>query len=97
MIFGIVKKRVFYSGDFNSLPDIVTIYGNGDLRLEHVYIDFSINHSPVHLSEINLLGRIIKGFPGIPIHLMHLDDDIEVYQEELKKVIEYNNNIIIGE
>ena len=91
------QKRVYYSGDFNSLPDIVTIYGNGDLEVEHVYIDFSINNSPVHLSNVELLERITRWFIDIPIHLMHLDDDVEVYKERLEKMLAYNSNIKLGE
>lgn len=91
------QKRVYYSGDFISLPDIVTIYGNGDLEVEHVYIDFSINNSPVHLSNVELLERITRWFIDIPIHLMHLDDDVEVYKERLEKMLAYNSNIKVGE
>lgn len=90
------QKRIYYSGDANILPNPLTILNEPTLAVDHVYIDYSINGSPVHLSTKHSLTKLAICFSGATIHLMHLDNDISVYEDELKDILK-NKDIKIGE
>nr|DAG96499.1 MAG TPA: RNaseZ [Herelleviridae sp.] len=90
------QKRIYYSGDANDLPNSLTIFNKPELSVEHVYIDYSINGSPVHLSTEQPLKQLAEWFSDSTIHLMHLDDAVSVYKDELKDILK-DNDIKIGE
>lgn len=90
------QKRIYYSGDANILPNPLTILNESALAVDHVYIDYSINGSPVHLSTKHSLTKLAICFSGATIHLMHLDDSISTYEDELKDILK-DNDIKIGE
>ena len=91
------QKRVYYSGDANDLPNILKIFNKPELSVDYVYMDYSINGSLVHLSNEQPLKQLAEWFSDATIHLMHLDDDVEVYKERLEKMLAYNSNIKVGE
>ncbi|WNM50761.1 metal-dependent hydrolase [Staphylococcus phage Alsa_2] len=90
------KKRVFYSGDSNALPDPLKIFNESELAVDHVYIDYSINGSPVHLSTEHALTKLAIWFSGATIHLMHLDNDIKTYKNKLRDILDKYPYIKIG-
>ncbi|WNM50996.1 metal-dependent hydrolase [Staphylococcus phage Alsa_3] len=90
------KKRIFYSGDTNDLPDPLKIFNESELVVDHVYIDYSINNSPVHLSTEHALTKLAEQFSDSTIHLMHLDNYIEIYKDDLKDILDKYPYINIG-
>lgn len=90
------KKRIYYSGDANDLPNPLTIFNKPELSVDHVYMDYSINGSPVHLSIEQPLKQLAEWFSDSTIHLMHLDNYIEIYKDDLKDILK-DNDIKIGE
>lgn len=91
------QKRIYYSGDANDLPNPLKIFNKPELSVDHVYIDHSINGSPVHLSMEQPLKQLAEWFSDSTIHLMHLDNYIEIYKDDLKDILKDNSNIKIGE
>lgn len=91
------QKRIYYSGDANDLPNPLKIFNKPELSVDHVYIDYSINGSPVHLSNEQPLKQLAEWFSDSTIHLMHLDNYIEIYKDDLKDILKDNSNIKIGE
>ncbi|WNM50518.1 hypothetical protein Alsa1_CDS0168 [Staphylococcus phage Alsa_1] len=90
------KKRIFYSGDTNDLPDPLKIFNESELVVDHVYIDYSINNSPVHLSTEHALTKLAEQFSDSTIHLMHLDNDIKTYKNKLRDILDKYPYIKIG-
>lgn len=90
------KKRVFYSGDVNDLPNSLKIFNKSELSVDHVYVDYSINGSPVHLSTEQPLKQLAEWFSDSTIHLMHLDNYIEIYKDNLKDILGKYPYIKIG-
>lgn len=90
------KKRIYYSGDANDLPNPLTIFNKSELSVDHVYMDYSIKGSPVHLSTEQPLKQLAEWFSDSTIHLMHLDNYIEIYKDDLKDILK-DNDIKIGE
>lgn len=90
------QTRVYYSGDSSKLPDPLNILDNSELKVEHIYIDFSIKDSPVHLNGLHSLKKITNWCYKIQIHLMHLDDNISVYEDKLQDILK-DNDIRVGE
>lgn len=91
------QKRIYYSGDANDLPNPLKIFNKPELSVDHVYIDYSINGSPVHLSNEQPLKQLAEWFSDSTIYLMHLDNYIEIYKDDLKDILKDNSNIKIGE
>jgi phage metallo-beta-lactamase superfamily protein len=90
------KKRIYYSGDANDLPNPLTIFNKSELSVDHVYMDYSIKGNPVHLSTEQPLKQLAEWFSDSTIHLMHLDNYIEIYKDDLKDILK-DNDIKIGE
>ena len=90
------KKRVYYSGDANDLPNSLKIFNKPELSVDHVYVDYSINGSPVHLSTEQPLKQLAEWFSDSTIHLMHLDNYIEIYKDDLKDILDKYPYINIG-
>ncbi|HCV8281601.1 TPA: ribonuclease Z, partial [Staphylococcus aureus] len=50
-----------------------------------IYLDFSLNNSPVHENSLENLEQIVELFENSNIYLMHLDNTIEEYEWNLRK------------
>lgn len=79
-------RQLIYSGDINNYDDlkemfISMIYKN----VSSIYLDFSLNNSPVHENSLENLEQIIELFENSNIYLMHLDNTIEEYEWKLRK------------
>ncbi|HDJ3847466.1 TPA: ribonuclease Z, partial [Staphylococcus aureus] len=79
-------RQLIYSGDINNYDDlkemfISMIYKN----VSSIYLDFSLNNSPVHENSLENLEQIVELFENSNIYLMHLDNTIEEYEWNLRK------------
>ncbi|MEN4429942.1 hypothetical protein [Staphylococcus capitis] len=79
-------RQLIYSGDINNYDVlkemfISMIYKN----VSSIYLDFSLNNSPVHENSLENLEQIVELFENSNIYLMHLDNTIEEYEWNLRK------------